>query len=233
MATRFRPLRLATYSCASAARSHSATDWSGARVATPTETVTVSGPNSESVAAAVGTIEAMTEEIKVGRVYMGTVSSVKDFGAFIEIAPGKDGLCHISELSSGFVKNVTTGDRLNDDDGWGGRIGLRAELTDSLRWVASYARIDHDGENILNFECNPANPSDCDGRFVTTGLREGSTASISPYAPLVISGRKANYLMGNRTSTDDPSTASFRKSSFGNLLRCNGSCRAWGNSSSK
>jgi iron complex outermembrane receptor protein len=102
----------------------------------------------------------------------------------------------------GFVKNVTTGDRLNDDDGWGGRIGLRAELTDSLRWVASYARIDHDGENILNFECNPANPSDCDGRFVTTGLREGSTASISPYAPLVISGRKANYLMGNRTSTD-------------------------------
>ena len=49
----------------------------------------------------------MTEEIKVGRVYMGTVSSVKDFGAFIEIAPGKDGLCHISELSEGFVKSVT------------------------------------------------------------------------------------------------------------------------------
>ena len=70
-------------------------------------TVTVSGPNSESVAAAIGTIEAMTEEIKVGRVYMGTVSSVKDFGAFIEIAPGKDGLCHISELSEGFVKSVT------------------------------------------------------------------------------------------------------------------------------
>ena len=70
-------------------------------------TVTISGSNAESVAAAVGTIEAMTEEIKVGRVYMGTVSSVKDFGAFIEIAPGKDGLCHISELSEGFVKSVT------------------------------------------------------------------------------------------------------------------------------
>lgn len=70
-------------------------------------TVTISGSNADSVAAAVGTIEAMTEEIKVGRVYMGTVSSVKDFGAFIEIAPGKDGLCHISELSEGFVKSVT------------------------------------------------------------------------------------------------------------------------------
>ena len=70
-------------------------------------TVTISGTNADSVAAAVATIEAMTEEIKVGRIYMGTVSSVKDFGAFIEIAPGKDGLCHISELSEGFVKSVT------------------------------------------------------------------------------------------------------------------------------
>ena len=48
----------------------------------------------------------MTEEIKVGRIYNGTVSSIKDFGAFIEIAPGKDGLCHISELSTGYVKSV-------------------------------------------------------------------------------------------------------------------------------
>ncbi len=37
---------------------------------------------------------------------MGTVSSIKDFGAFIEIAPGKDGLCHISELAEGYVKSV-------------------------------------------------------------------------------------------------------------------------------
>ena len=48
----------------------------------------------------------MTEDVKVGRIYNGRVSSIKDFGAFIEIAPGKDGLCHISELSDGFVKSV-------------------------------------------------------------------------------------------------------------------------------
>jgi polyribonucleotide nucleotidyltransferase len=47
----------------------------------------------------------MTEEIKVGRIYDGTVSSVKDFGAFIEIAPGKDGLCHVSEFSTDDVKS--------------------------------------------------------------------------------------------------------------------------------
>ena len=44
--------------------------------------------------------------VAVARQEAGKVSSVKDFGAFIEIAPGKDGLCHISELSDGFVKNV-------------------------------------------------------------------------------------------------------------------------------
>jgi len=47
----------------------------------------------------------MTEEIQVGRIYNGTVSSVKDFGAFIEIAPGKEGLCHFSEFSTDSVKS--------------------------------------------------------------------------------------------------------------------------------
>ena len=69
--------------------------------------VTVSANNQKSAEDALARIEALTEEIKVGKIYHGTVSSVKDFGAFIEIAPGKDGLCHISELSEGFVKSVT------------------------------------------------------------------------------------------------------------------------------
>lgn len=70
-------------------------------------TVTISAANASSADAALARIEALCEDIQVGRVYMGTVTSIKDFGAFIEIAPGKDGLCHISELSDGFVKNVT------------------------------------------------------------------------------------------------------------------------------
>jgi polyribonucleotide nucleotidyltransferase len=69
-------------------------------------TVTISGMAQDGVEDALARIEALTEEIKVGKVYTGTVSSVKDFGAFIEIAPGKDGLCHISELSDGYVKSV-------------------------------------------------------------------------------------------------------------------------------
>ncbi|QDU79486.1 Polyribonucleotide nucleotidyltransferase [Polystyrenella longa] len=69
--------------------------------------VTVSSSSRAAVDDAIARIEAMTEEIKVGKVYKGRVSSVKDFGAFVEIAPGKDGLCHISELSDGFVKSVS------------------------------------------------------------------------------------------------------------------------------
>jgi len=69
--------------------------------------VTIASSSRSGAEDCLARIEAMTEEIRVGRVYNGTVCSVKDFGVFIEIAPGKDGLCHISELSDGFVKSVT------------------------------------------------------------------------------------------------------------------------------
>jgi polyribonucleotide nucleotidyltransferase len=52
-------------------------------------------------------IEAMTTPPQVGRIYeMSKVVSVKDFGAFVEITPGVEGLCHISELSNDYVKSV-------------------------------------------------------------------------------------------------------------------------------
>ncbi len=102
----------------------------------------------------------------------------------------------------GYVTNVTTGERQNDDDGWGVRLGLRGELSDITRWNASYAHIEANGENLLNFDCNPALPTQCNGRFATSGLRSGNSLSPSPYAPLVIAGRKASYGSGNRTGTD-------------------------------
>jgi polyribonucleotide nucleotidyltransferase len=44
-------------------------------------------------------ITGMTAEIEVGQTYQGRVVSIKEFGAFVEVLPGKDGLCHISELA--------------------------------------------------------------------------------------------------------------------------------------
>ena len=61
-------------------------------------------------------IQAMTEPPMVGRVYPNArVVSVKDFGAFVEILPGIEGLCHISELSDGFVKNVDSVCKVGDE----------------------------------------------------------------------------------------------------------------------
>jgi polyribonucleotide nucleotidyltransferase len=52
-------------------------------------------------------IESMTQPPKVGKIYhQSRVVSVKDFGCFVEIAPGVEGLCHVSELSDGYVKKV-------------------------------------------------------------------------------------------------------------------------------
>ncbi|QGJ70801.1 Polyribonucleotide nucleotidyltransferase [Planctomycetales bacterium 10988] len=69
-------------------------------------TVTVAGNDPEGSKRALLHIEAMTGNVEVGRIYEGRVTSVKDFGAFVEILPGKDGLCHISELSDGYTRNV-------------------------------------------------------------------------------------------------------------------------------
>lgn len=77
-------------------------------------TVTISAVNAQSADMALARVEALCEEIQPGRIYMGKVTSIKEFGAFIEIAPGKDGLCHISELSDGFVKSVTDVCKIGD-----------------------------------------------------------------------------------------------------------------------
>jgi polyribonucleotide nucleotidyltransferase len=69
--------------------------------------VTVSGVNRELLRQAVQAVQAMCETPKIGSRYTGTVRSVKDFGAFIEILPGVEGMCHISELAEGYVERVT------------------------------------------------------------------------------------------------------------------------------
>src|SRR5262245_17865304 len=69
-------------------------------------TVSIAGLDAGGVEEARSRIEAMCAEIKVGAEYEGKVISIKEFGAFIEIAPGRDGLCHISELDSGYVGRV-------------------------------------------------------------------------------------------------------------------------------
>ncbi len=77
-------------------------------------TVRISTVDGEAAEAARAEIEALCEEIKVGTVYNGKVVSIRDFGCFVEIAPGTDGMVHISELASGFVESVADVVKMNE-----------------------------------------------------------------------------------------------------------------------
>lgn len=69
--------------------------------------ITVASPNGESIEKAMHWIKSLTEEPEVGKIYEGKVVSIKDFGAFVNILPGIDGMVHISKLAEGRVEKVT------------------------------------------------------------------------------------------------------------------------------
>lgn len=69
--------------------------------------VIISSMSEEATKKATKIIKEIVRELKVGQIYLGKVKRVTDFGAFVEISPGKEGLVHISELSDKYVKNVS------------------------------------------------------------------------------------------------------------------------------
>jgi len=77
-------------------------------------TVTIASSDAQASERAVAMVKALTEEPEIGRIYEGTVKKVLDFGAFVEILPGTDGLVHISQLDNKRVEKVT--DVLNEGD---------------------------------------------------------------------------------------------------------------------
>ena len=83
-----------------------------------TGTVNIASPDGEACAKAVSIVEDIVSELEVGKVYLGRVKKILDFGAIVELGSGlgggKDGLVHISELAPNRVENVT--DILNESD---------------------------------------------------------------------------------------------------------------------
>lgn len=69
--------------------------------------ITVASPDTESIEKALEWIRGLTEEPEVGKLYTGKVVGIKDFGAFVNIMPGTDGMLHISQLSDQRVEKVT------------------------------------------------------------------------------------------------------------------------------
>jgi polyribonucleotide nucleotidyltransferase len=69
--------------------------------------VNIVSPDVLSAEAAKAMIRMVTTDPEIGGIFLGTVKRIMDFGAFIEIRPGQEGLCHISELEEGRVNKVT------------------------------------------------------------------------------------------------------------------------------
>jgi polyribonucleotide nucleotidyltransferase len=70
-------------------------------------TVLIASTDLEAADRAIAMVKWLTEEAEIGRIYMGTVKKVVDFGAFVEILPGTEGLVHISQLDTQRVAKVT------------------------------------------------------------------------------------------------------------------------------
>lgn len=78
-------------------------------------TVKIASSNGEATKEAIRRIEEITSEVEVGRIYNGKVIRIVDFGAFVNILPGKDGLVHISQISDERVANVSDHLELNQE----------------------------------------------------------------------------------------------------------------------
>ncbi|MBW8823138.1 MAG: polyribonucleotide nucleotidyltransferase [Xanthomonadales bacterium] len=77
-------------------------------------TITIASVNNAAALAAKARIEQITSDVEPGRIYEGKVAKIMDFGAFVTILPGKDGLVHVSQISNERVEKV--GDKLKEGD---------------------------------------------------------------------------------------------------------------------
>jgi len=78
-------------------------------------TVFVAGVDVEMIDKAINIIKSLTEDIELNKVYMGKVTRILQFGALVEVLPGKEGLLHISQISNERIKKVEDALRVGDD----------------------------------------------------------------------------------------------------------------------
>ncbi len=101
------------------------------------------------------------------------------------------------ETTDGYVDNLTTGETLNQEDRWGGRLGIRLSPGGNVDWNINAAILHDETLNLLNFDCGDR----CDDRFATTGFRTTQDDLVSPFGGAAISGEKARQGLVNEADT--------------------------------
>jgi len=121
----------------------------------------------------------------------------REFRGSLDIPFGTDIAIKLSGFYNddhGYGINSTTGQRSDDSNGAGVRGALRINVTDQLSWNGSVAYLRNDADNFATSDCDPRNPANCKGRFLTSGLRQGyDMAHPSPFTALGVTGRKAGF----------------------------------------
>jgi polyribonucleotide nucleotidyltransferase len=105
--------------------------------------VNIYSVSAEGMEKARSAIEGMTAEAEIGKLYRGRVVTIKEFGAFVEFLPGKDGLCHISELANFRVKQVEDIVKMGDEI-WVKCLGVDEKGRVRLSRKAAMAERDHE-----------------------------------------------------------------------------------------
>jgi len=125
--------------------------------------INIASSDNEAAQRAIEIINGIVEEPEIGRIYEGRVSRIAEFGAFIEIIPGTDGLCHISELAPYRVRRVE--DILKEGD------VLRVKCLD----VDSQGKIRLSRKALLNADGEPIEAEGSDAKGGKTESSEGET----------------------------------------------------------
>ncbi|MHB9879843.1 TonB-dependent receptor [Pacificimonas sp. ICDLI1SI03] len=99
--------------------------------------------------------------------------------------------------TDGYVDNLTTGDRLNQEDRHGGRLAMRLSPAANIEWNLAAAFLHDESLNILNFDCDQR----CDDRYATTGLGVSQPDQGAAFADLGFAGDRARRGLGNDLDT--------------------------------
>lgn len=106
--------------------------------------VTISAPDKDKAEEALKIVEGLVKEVEVGEIYEGVVKELLDFGALIEVLPGKIGLLHVSEITNSFVENVNDWFKVGDkvkvkviSTGEDGKFSLSKRAADDPDYVPS------------------------------------------------------------------------------------------------
>jgi polyribonucleotide nucleotidyltransferase len=104
--------------------------------------VVISSVNKEKAEEALAIVDGMTKNLEVGEIYEGTVEEILDFGALVEILPGKVGLLHVSEIADSYVDNVDEWFKVGDkvkvkvvSVGDDGKFGLSKRAADDPNYM--------------------------------------------------------------------------------------------------